>query len=422
MEPLLPPDRRKACVFCRRTMGCSYFEIPLMETTSLCGCCALDETLMGRYAPLKMKNEQRYKVFINWVYENLSIMYPGHNIEFSMDEIQGNGSSKRPDTILHFSDPDYTRHVILHIECDGRPKNLVDCRNHDRAILQNNRRHLGDTLLSFVTLRLHNAVEAGMATAFDLYNHLLNLILVVLARQIEALDAGLAGLAGPVGLVYLNYGIGPYNLSGFRMAVWSAGDDEDNDLLAQLLRPWQQDIEEDASVFFDSGSLAEPRDCGSLAGPKKARKQGHNIYRFYFKVVAVLRVLEPDLPRMFLFWDRNDALIGRVRGDAPISDASFDDPLGTSRVDYLPASGSNPLVFGAPGRLQNRVIRNGVIPLSAFMALMPQRVKLLEVMRSSLAGTDDDLNQRRRPVESIEVLQYVEGGHGGNFILNTPPP
>lgn len=31
MEPLLPPGRRKACVFCRRTMGCSYFEMESIE-------------------------------------------------------------------------------------------------------------------------------------------------------------------------------------------------------------------------------------------------------------------------------------------------------------------------------------------------------------------------------------------------------
>jgi len=382
-------------------MARSYFEVPFKDTVSTCGCCAMDETLMGRFAPLRLKSDHKFKLYINWFYENIAVLYPDFNIVFLLDErSEGSQSSNRPDTAFILSNRDDTKCVVLHLECDGILKKFANSITRDDGLYQSSLHEHGSKLKSFVSVHIYNFPVVAQNGMSELYSDFTTLLIFLLKVQTSLLseDTENEYTVPERAKIFYNYTVGAYDFNGFPITT-------DSEEMVELLKPWVQDPG-DRTLKFKKEWLGK-----NFKFARTIQGNDRDIYNFFFPVAKYVVLHTKDHPRMFLYFHKGHGYIGQVaRGDAA-------DVLPTT--DKVQCKGF-PKKDGHwaetfPVEVPGYVVKRGVILFQTFLQTVVQRMNLylLIVDERGPGSPNND--------ESITVLQF-NNKSDQNEIVNIPPP
>lgn len=381
-------------------MARSYFEVPFNDTLSVCGCCAMDETLMGRFAPIRLKSDHKFKLYINWFYENVAAIYPDFNIEFLLDERPESAqSSHRPDTAFIISDRDDTRCVVLHLECDGTLKKFQNSITRDNGLYDSSAREHNSKLKSFISVHIYNMTVVAANGISELYSDFTNILLYLLKVQTSLLSEHTQNLyeVPDRAKIFYNYTVGAYDLCGFNITT-------DDDKMVDLLRPWVQDPLDSVLKFKDEWLDS------NFNFSRKIKGKDFNIYNTFFPVVKYLVQNMNEYSRMFIYFHKGHGYIGRLRRGYTANVPSNAEKVAC--VGFPKKDGNWRDTF--PIQVPNYVVRMGARLFKIFIRTALQRIDLYTLIVDK-RGAGSENNDK-----SITVLQFNNTPNSKNEIANIP--
>lgn len=212
------------CNVCKDRVTVPYFNIPFHHTDVICGCCAMDSTIMGKYAPYTLNNHKRSELFLCWYINSIFKIWPDLNIEVSMDKVVTSQDKKqyKPDMLMVMSKDGSNNICAINLELDNhRQKTPAYILKKEKVIREwFFNQYMDKSHVCIISLNAMIGMNPNVGGNFEIFRAMSYVLDKAFHACVDVLNLPPeANRKTHRGLVLFNYSFGVESIFNFKLAM-----------------------------------------------------------------------------------------------------------------------------------------------------------------------------------------------------------
>lgn len=337
------------CSICLQPIQITFFEIPEIHRNNpnqarmppICGCCAMDSTIMGRFAPYTLGYHKRFELFMGWYVSSLHVLYEDVDMEIWMDtRVDYFNTDLKPDFLVMFKRRGSTNLCALHVEADIKRKTAKNMAS--KALELRNEffeRNPTSTNRCMISLNVFFDVMMDRYGLFEILFAFKKFMDVMVEYCMERLHAPQGSMQDLSGHAILNYLVGFRTVYNFNLLC-------DKDWTYNLFKHFL--IDPDTNMILKFNSSTKMGNVNNLPVPHGVYKNFKRVYTEMKNLIRTGRVREVD---MFLCVINEDVYVGVFP-----EDHGYDEVMQNTDASYY----VRVLDHEGPVRMKGRMMIEGV--------------------------------------------------------------